>query len=125
MAPMYRACLAVTVAVLGVLQVTSSSAFAFAPPIRSTCSRSSSFYTSAALRQPTDKGLSSILAVLQQRQQPAASMERLTLMLSKEDDNTEKSGVEPKYLVALGIFILAALYDFFVTHNGMKDGWVI
>jgi len=35
-------------------------------------------------------------------------------------NNTEKepSRVEPKYLAALGVFIFAALYDFFITHHG-------
>ena len=28
------------------------------------------------------------------------------------------AGIEPKYLYALGLFIFAALYDFFVTHGG-------
>ena len=45
-------------------------------------------------------------------------------LFAKEDDTSE-GGVQTKYLVALGVFILAALYDYFVTHNGMKDGWVI
>ena len=46
-------------------------------------------------------------------------------LFAQEDNTSEGGGVESKYLVALGVFILAALYDYFVTHNGMKDGWVI
>ena len=43
------------------------------------------------------------------------------------DGEKEDSGVEPKYLVALGVFFLACVYDFFVMHNGVpiweiKDG---
>jgi hypothetical protein len=34
---------------------------------------------------------------------------------SEKDD----AGVEPKYLVALGVFFLACVYDFFVMHNGV------
>lgn len=35
------------------------------------------------------------------------------------DDETPKSGgIEPKYLAALGVFIFAVLWDFFVTHAG-------
>lgn len=30
----------------------------------------------------------------------------------------KKGGIEPKYLAALGVVILAALYDLFVTHEG-------
>jgi hypothetical protein len=40
-------------------------------------------------------------------------------------DNTSEEGVQTKYLVALGVFFFAALYDYFITHQGMKDGWVI
>ena len=40
-------------------------------------------------------------------------------MVKDNDNNSKKSdGIEPKYLAALGLFIFAALYDFFVTHNG-------
>jgi hypothetical protein len=30
----------------------------------------------------------------------------------------EKKGLESKYLVALGVFAFAALFDFFVVHQG-------
>mmetsp|Transcript_31539 Transcript_31539/g.43284 ORF Transcript_31539/g.43284 Transcript_31539/m.43284 type:complete len:106 (-) Transcript_31539:77-394(-) len=33
-------------------------------------------------------------------------------------DETEKTGVETKYLVALGVFFFACVYDFFVMHGG-------
>ena len=32
--------------------------------------------------------------------------------------------VEPKYAAAGAVFLLACLYDFFITHQGFKDGWV-
>ena len=42
-----------------------------------------------------------------------------TKLLMATDKNNEKAaGIEPKYLYALGLFIFAALYDFFVTHGG-------
>ncbi len=45
--------------------------------------------------------------------------------LFAKDDSTSEEGVQTKYIAALGVFILAALYDYFITHQGMKDGWVI
>ena len=42
----------------------------------------------------------------------------LTLSQSSSDDSEKSGGIEPKYLAALGVFIFAALYDFFITHGG-------
>jgi len=44
----------------------------------------------------------------------------------KKEEITEepKQGIEPKYLGAGAVFLFACLYDFFVTHEGFKDGWV-
>lgn len=33
-------------------------------------------------------------------------------------EKEEKSGIEPKYLAAIGVFAFAVLYDFFITHGG-------
>jgi hypothetical protein len=33
-------------------------------------------------------------------------------------EKAEKSGIEPKYLAAVGVFAFAVLYDFFITHGG-------
>jgi hypothetical protein len=40
------------------------------------------------------------------------------LSQSGSDDSAKSGGVEPKYLAALGVFLFAALYDFFITHGG-------
>jgi hypothetical protein len=37
---------------------------------------------------------------------------------SNSTDDGKSSGIEPKYLAALGVFVFAALYDFFITHGG-------
>lgn len=42
----------------------------------------------------------------------------LTLQASGDESSEKKEGIEPKYLGALGVFIFAALYDFFITHGG-------
>ena len=34
------------------------------------------------------------------------------------EEEVKKEGIEPKYLGALGVFLFAALYDFFITHGG-------
>ena len=49
-----------------------------------------------------------------------AALQRLDLTLSQSsnDDPVKSGGIEPKYLGALGVFIFAALYDFFITHGG-------
>ena len=41
-----------------------------------------------------------------------------SLQQSSNDDTTKSGGIEPKYLGALGVFVFAALYDFFITHGG-------
>ena len=38
--------------------------------------------------------------------------------ISHSDDSAKSGGIEPKYLAALGVFLFAALYDFFITHGG-------
>jgi hypothetical protein len=40
------------------------------------------------------------------------------LSQSSSDDSAKSGGIEPKYLAALGVFLFAALYDFFITHGG-------
>ena len=46
--------------------------------------------------------------------------QRLDFALSQSsgDDAVKSGGIEPKYLAAIGVFIFAALYDFFITHGG-------
>eukprot|EP00600_Ochromonadales_sp_CCMP1393_P005298 CAMPEP_0174969308 /NCGR_PEP_ID=MMETSP0004_2-20121128/8680_1 /TAXON_ID=420556 /ORGANISM="Ochromonas sp., Strain CCMP1393" /LENGTH=109 /DNA_ID=CAMNT_0016218763 /DNA_START=163 /DNA_END=492 /DNA_ORIENTATION=+ len=43
---------------------------------------------------------------------------RRGFQLAMADSEKKKEGVEPKYLAAAGVFVLACLYDFFITHNG-------
>ena len=45
-----------------------------------------------------------------------------TILFSKMDDESSKS-IEPKYLGAVALFLFACLYDFFITHHGMPNGW--
>lgn len=40
------------------------------------------------------------------------------LQQTSDNDTAKSGGIEPKYLGALGVFIFAALYDFFITHGG-------
>ena len=42
----------------------------------------------------------------------------LSLQAGADESSEKKEGIEPKYLGALGVFIFAALYDFFITHGG-------
>jgi hypothetical protein len=41
-----------------------------------------------------------------------------SLRQAANDEAPKSGGIEPKYLGALGVFIFAALYDFFITHGG-------
>ena len=41
-----------------------------------------------------------------------------SLRQAANDETPKSGGIEPKYLGALGVFIFAALYDFFITHGG-------
>lgn len=45
---------------------------------------------------------------------------KATLLKASKDDETDakKGGIETKYLIGWGAFLVAALYDFFVTHGG-------
>jgi hypothetical protein len=106
--------------VLVSFQVLSTSSFAFPRGIRFTDHLR---YTSGI--QQRQSTTSSIEVPGFKLVHPLPSTLRPHPLFTKKEESTEKSGVEPKYLVALGVLIFAALYDFFVTHNGMKDGWVI
>ena len=46
------------------------------------------------------------------------------MLLAESSDDPKADGIEPKYLASLGVFLFACLYDFFITHQGFKDGWV-
>ena len=46
------------------------------------------------------------------------------MLLAEPSDDPRAEGIEPKYLAAIGVFLFACLYDFFITHQGFKDGWV-
>jgi len=114
------AVLVLTFSVLVSFQVLSTSSFAF--PLGNRFTNHLLYTSGIQQRQSTT---SNIEVPGFKLVNPLPTTLRSIPLFSKKEDSTEKSGVEPKYLVALGVLIFAALYDFFVTHNGMKDGWVI
>ena len=58
---------------------------------------------------------------------PLGTRTELAMVNTNESNGDEDKvilGVQAKYFYAVCVMLFAFAYDFFVTHNGFKDGWV-
>ena len=58
---------------------------------------------------------------------PLRTRTGIAMASTNEPDGGEDKvifGMQAKYFYAVCVMLFAFAYDFFVTHNGFKDGWV-
>lgn len=72
--------------------------------------------TAAVKIEPLSEG---DLCILHHRKTFPRTQSTLMLYQSKKGAKDDKTGIEPKYLAAIGLVLFGALYDFFVTHHGI------
>ena len=74
-----------------------------------------SFCSRSVISSQSKSSMHCVEGVAARAHQPRSD---LSLKAGADEPTEKKEGIEPKYLGALGVFIFAALYDFFITHGG-------